>query len=180
MVQVYEEWTQNLSHLGRPLETMTWAYQQICAGEDPWTGLGSFSHAWYGYAKDRRAALVNDPLVRPQKETEYTRRWAAFCAASVEFLCERYDVPCSDWVNDSYYQLSTPWSGNNSFPAITPDRMATTPPPFAKRNIFCGNRIFQNKYEMYAWTQEARAQGITDPAQVWAYARDKEIRIHGG
>ncbi len=47
MAQTYEEWMQDPSALSRPLETMKWAYQQICAGEDPWTGLGSFSHAWY-------------------------------------------------------------------------------------------------------------------------------------
>ena len=54
-----------------------------------------------------------------------------------------------------------------------------TPPPFARRNIFCSNRLFQNKYEMYEWTQEARAKGITDPGEIWNYARDKEISIHG-
>src|SRR6266704_3112958 len=63
MAQTYEEWMQDPATLSRPLETMQWAYQHICAGEDPWTGLGSFSHAWYGYAKDRRAALVTEPLI---------------------------------------------------------------------------------------------------------------------
>src|SRR5713226_8986295 len=109
MAQTYEEWMQDPSALSRPLETMTWAYQQICAGEDPWTGLGSFSHAWYGYAKGRRTALVSEPLVKPEQETEYTRRWGAFCAASVEFLCDRYQVPCPAWVRDPYYTLETPW-----------------------------------------------------------------------
>ena len=65
MAQAYEEWMQDPSALSRPLETMRWAYQHICAGEDPWTGLGSFSHAWYGYAKGRRGALVSEPLVQP-------------------------------------------------------------------------------------------------------------------
>ena len=51
--------------------------------------------------------------------------------------------------------------------------------PSARRNIFCSNRLFQNKYEMYEWTQEARAKGITDPSEIWRYARDKEISIHG-
>src|SRR6266571_9145089 len=76
MAQTYEEWMQDPSALSRPLETIKWAYQEICAGEDPWTGLGSFSHAWYGYAKGRRTALVSEPLVRPEPETEYTpQRW---------------------------------------------------------------------------------------------------------
>lgn len=58
--------------------------------------------------------------------------------------------------------------------------MRITPTPFTKRNIFCGNRLYQNKYEMSAWTQEARAKGITDPGEAWKYAREKEISIHGG
>jgi hypothetical protein len=54
-----------------------------------------------------------------------------------------------------------------------------TPAPFARRNIFCSNRLFQNKYEMFEWTMEARAKGMTDLGEIWRYARDKEISIHG-
>jgi hypothetical protein len=54
-----------------------------------------------------------------------------------------------------------------------------TPEPFAWRTIFSGNQHHQNKYEMNAWVQEARAKGITDPGEVWRYARQKEISIHG-
>jgi hypothetical protein len=181
MAQTYEEWMQDPSALSRPLETMKWAYQKICAGEDPWTGLGSFSHAWYGYAKGRRAALVSEPLVKPERETEYTRRWGSFCAASVEFLCDRYDIPCPDWVHDPSYTLATPWwhTGQADDPSIREHLLHMTPIPFARRNIFCTNRLFQNKYEMYEWTQEARAKGITDPGEIWRYARDREISIHG-
>jgi hypothetical protein len=32
---------------------------------------------------------------------------------------------------------------------------------------------------MYEWTQEARAKGITDSGEIWRYAREKEISIHG-
>lgn len=58
----------------------------------------------------------------------------------------------------------------------------TTPEPFAQRNIFCGNRLFQNKYEMSTWMEmeEARAKGITDPVERFRYARQKETAIHGG
>src|SRR5579859_3990189 len=102
MAQVYEEWMNDPSLRPHKQETMRWAYQQICEGKDPWTGLGSFSHTWYGYPKDIRADLVREPLERPEQETEHTRRWAAFCAASVEFLCERYNVTCPDWVHDPH------------------------------------------------------------------------------
>jgi hypothetical protein len=58
--------------------------------------------------------------------------------------------------------------------------MQITPAPFLKRHIFCGNRLYQNKYEMSAWAQEARARGITNPGEIFRYARQKEISIHGG
>ena len=182
MVQTYEEWMQGSPALARPLETMKWAYQQICAGEDLWTGLGSFSHAWYGYAKDQRAALVAEPLIRPEQETEYTRRWGAFCAASVEFLCERYHVSCPEWVHDTYYILETPWwhTPRADDPAVREHIRQTTPLPFARRNIFCGNRLFQNKYEMYEWAQEAIAKGIRNPQEIRHYVRQREISVHGG
>jgi hypothetical protein len=158
---------------------MARAYSEICAGEDPWTALGNFTNAWYGYAKHIRADLVSEPLEKPERETDRTRRWAAFCAASVEFFCDRYGIPCPEWVHDACYILPHPWSGSDTFPEITQHRVKTTQLPFAKRNIFCGSRLFQNKYEMYEWTQEARAKGITDPREIWRYARDKEISIHG-
>ncbi len=181
LAQMYEESIQDTSTSARPLETMRQAYQQICAGEDPWTGLGNFSHAWYGYAKGKRAMLVNEPLIRPAQETEYSRRWAAFCAASVEFLCDRYQISCPDWVHDPYYILENPWWKTNRLnnPAVQEHLLKVTPTPFARRNIFCTNRLFQNKYEMYEWTQEARAKGLTDSHEIWRYARDREIAIHG-
>lgn len=104
-----------LTQLGQELlniktvQTMAWAYRQICAGEDPWTALGNFTNAWYDYAKNMRSSLVSEPLTEPEQSTEHTRRWGAFCAASVEFLCERYGVPCPDWVHNPRYILITPW-----------------------------------------------------------------------
>jgi hypothetical protein len=164
------------------LQTMTRAYRQICGGEEPWIALGNFRNAWYGYAKDRRVALVSEPLAKPAQDTELTHRWSAFCAATVEFLCERYDVPCPQWVFDPHYMLETPWwyTERADDPKIRERLMQKTPGAFARRKIFCGNRLYQNKYEMSAWIQEARAQGITDPGEVWRYARQKEISIHGG
>ncbi len=97
----------------KTIQTMAWAYQQICAGEDPWTALGNFTSAWYDYAKGIRAALVSEPLVKQEPDIEYNRHWGAFCAASVEFLCDRYGVLCPEWVQEPGYMLSTPWYGDN-------------------------------------------------------------------
>ena len=91
---------------------MAWAYQQICAGEDPWTALGNFTNAWYDYARDSRGALVSEPLGKPEADSEHTRQWGAFCAAPVEFLCDRYGVPCPEWVQEPDYSLFIPWYGD--------------------------------------------------------------------
>lgn len=182
MAQAYSEQQKRPPILPKTIQTMTRAYDEICSGEDPWTALGNFTNAWYGYATHLRATLVSDPLTKPEPETEYTHRWAAFCAASVEFLCERYGVSCPDWVHDPSYTLATSW-----WYTMHPDSLSerakaqkTAPAPFARRNIFCTNRLFQNKYEMYAWILEAIEQGITNIGEIHDYARQKEISIHGG
>lgn len=41
------------------------------------------------------------------------------------------------------------------------------------------NRLFQNKYEMYGWIQEAIDQGMTNLDEIHNYAREKERAIHG-
>ncbi len=97
----------------KTIHTMARAYQHICEGEDPWTALGNITNAWYDYGKDIRAALVGEPLGKPDRYTEHTRHWEAFCAASVEFLCDRYEVPCPQWVQEPDYMLSIPWYGDN-------------------------------------------------------------------
>jgi len=45
------------------LQTMQVTFEQICAGERPWTALGNFMNYWYAYAKDRREALIADALL---------------------------------------------------------------------------------------------------------------------
>jgi hypothetical protein len=167
----------------KTIQTMARAYQQICAGEDPWTALGNFKNAWYDYARDTRAALVNEPLEKPGRDTEHTRHWAAFCAASVEFLCDRYGLACPVWVFNPAYTLATPWYGdtivNLADAVVLRHRREATPPPFVRRNVFCGNRLYQNKYELNEWLQEARSKGMNDPREIWRYARQKETALHG-
>lgn len=165
----------------KTIQTMAWAYEQICKGDDPWTALGNFTNAWYGYAKDIRTTLVHEPLMKLKQDTEHTHQWAAFCAASVEFLCDCYGISCPVWAYDPYYILTAPWWHTKRIhdTALKERLMQSTPIPFARRNIFCGNRLFQNKYEMSDWVQEAHAKGITNPSDIWHYARQKEISVHG-
>ena len=126
------------------LHTMAATYQEICQGEEPWIALGNFLNDWFDYAKDRRAELVAAPLSLPQDANQYQQRWAAFCAASVDYLCARFSVPCPAWVSHPIYTLPDPWF--DAPMAHKPE--VRTPEPFTRRNIYCGDRVFANKYEL--------------------------------
>ncbi|HJT55420.1 MAG TPA: hypothetical protein VJ761_02905 [Ktedonobacteraceae bacterium] len=131
------------------LQTMALTYQEICQGERPWVALGNFMNDWFDYAKDRRAELVADPISLPDSSSSDALRWAAFCTASVEWLCERYNVPCSSWVRTATYCLPESWfdAPQADKPQVREWLIRHTPELFTRRNIFCGDRIFANKYE---------------------------------
>lgn len=131
------------------LQTMALSYQEICQGARPWVALGNFMNDWFDYAKDRRTELVADPITVPFSPTGEQWKWAVFCAASVEYLCDRYHVPCPSWVYQSAYALSEPWfdSPGASKPEVRERLLQKTPEPFIRRNIYCGNHMFDNKYE---------------------------------
>ena len=140
------------------IQTMAIAYQQICRGEAPWIALGNFMNAWFGYAKDKRPQLVSDPLSLPESLNTHTLRWAVFCAASVEWLCAKYDIPCPSWVHNPIFPLPEPWfdSLGADKPELRARLIQTTPEPFTRRNIFCGDRVFANKYELAEqWRQRS-------------------------
>ena len=132
------------------LQTMAVTYQEICQGEMPWVALGNFMNAWFGYATDKRAQLVSDPLSLPESLTTHTQRWAVFCAASVKWLCQKYNVPCPSWVHNPIFYLPEPWfdSPGAHKPEVRARLTQKTPEPFTSRNIFCGDWVFANKYEL--------------------------------
>src|SRR5690348_228017 len=82
--------------MGEWIQSIADTYKAICAGEAPWVALGNFMNAWYDYAKNQREALVSEPLPAFATPSLDQRRWAAFCAASVEYLCQRYGLHCPD------------------------------------------------------------------------------------
>lgn len=128
------------------LQTMKLSFEEICQGQDPWIPLGNFMNDWYAYHKDQRSELVADPLPTPGIYPPELHKWAAFCAASVEWFCITYSIPCPDWVHNPIYRLPEPWFSRNNEKARA-RLLTTTPEEFTKRNIFCGNRMFLNKYE---------------------------------
>jgi hypothetical protein len=131
------------------LQTMRMTSQEIFRGERPWTALGDFLNYWYSYAIDRRAELVKEPVQEPENVTPELHQWAVFCAASVEYLCFAYGVPCPEWVQ-AYSALPEPcFTGlGSSKPHIQARLKLEAPEPFAKRNIYCSPRVFANKYEL--------------------------------
>src|SRR5690348_4097532 len=91
------------------LQTIAGTFQEICEGATPWVALGNFMNDWFAYAKDRRAELVADSLSLPESPDGEMLRWATFCAASVEWLCKCYRVPCPSWIYNPIYHLPEPW-----------------------------------------------------------------------
>ncbi len=132
------------------LHTMSATYQEICQEEEPWIALGNFLNDWFDYAMDQRDELVAAPLSMPQEPNQYQWRWAAFCAASVDYLCARFSVPCPTWVSLPIYTLPEPWfdAPMAHKPEVRTYLLHHTPEPFTRRNIYCGDRVFANKYEL--------------------------------
>lgn len=150
------------------LQTMALTYQEICQGEEPWIALGNFMNDWFDYAKDRRAQLIADPITLPSSPTSETLRWAAFCAASVEWFCERYGIPCPQWVYNPAYILSeawftSPWAYR---PEVRLRLIQQTPEHFSRRNIYCGNRMFLNKWELAEEHKKRKELGIYQKSKV--------------
>ena len=141
--------------------TIAEAYAAIAQGEDPWFALGSFLHDWWCYAKDAREALIAEPPA--VSTTLEEKRWAAFCAATVEELCKRTSFPCPLWVNKPDFILENPWWYYPQ-PSQRDWLLSTTPEPFQRHNVFVGGSVLDNKYELRqqfgskatwtAWTDE--------------------------
>ena len=132
-----------------PLQTFRRSYAQILSGEDPWIPLGNFMHQFFGYYKHLRPELMSEPIEVPENLSPEQFQWAVFCAASVEYLCKKYDILCPQWILDPLFSLEYPWyyALGAELPQVQEKLRQTTPEEFAKRNIFCGNRTYRNKYE---------------------------------
>ena len=147
--QIRESWKEEREYERHTLDRLSLQIDTRRRGQ--WkAALGDFLNYWFGFATDQRAELVKEPIQEPAEVTPDLHQWAAFCAASVDYLCERYSIPCLAWVLQPTYTLSDPWfTGLGADkPQIQARLMQETPVPFARRNIFCGNRVFANKYEL--------------------------------
>ena len=128
-----------------PIHTIADAASRIAQGEDPWFALGEFFHDWWCYAVDARADLIAEPPALGT--TQEGKRWAAFCAAAIEELCSRTGFPCPAWISKPDYTLEQPWF-YDSQPSQLDWLLTTTPESFQRHNVFVGEGILDNKYEL--------------------------------
>ncbi len=125
--------------------TILETFERICKKETPWVAIGDFLNDWWAYAIDHREEMIKTSL--PPAPNAIMHRWAAFCAAMVEWLCQQDNVPCPTWTKQEYYILLKPWFFYRKWDARA-RLLATTPAPFKMRNIFGGDRLFLNKWEL--------------------------------
>jgi hypothetical protein len=125
-------------------QTMKLSFEQICQGQYVWIPLGNFMHEWYAERFSERERLIVDPIAEVYPR-EY-EQWAAFCAASVRWFCATYEITCPSWVDKPQYVLAEPWYMD--YPRkYWRERRKETAEEFRRHNIFCGNRVYINKYE---------------------------------
>ncbi|MBE3560095.1 MAG: hypothetical protein IMW89_12845 [Ktedonobacteraceae bacterium] len=117
------------------------SFTRIQRGENPWVAFGDFLDDWRRTRPEDRAALVEQA---PEKfTTEDEQRWAALFAATVEFLCKEEQLPVPRWVTSPQFSLQKAWYPEARTANLRRLQEETTPEPFARRNIFSGDRLLQ-------------------------------------
>ena len=104
----------------------------------PWVAIGDFLDDWRRSAVEHRLELVTEPIA--PAPTPELHRWAAFCAAMVEWLCWQDGLPFPAWTGQQGYRLEDPWFLYKSW-KLRAWQLATTPTHFRMRNIFGGDRM---------------------------------------
>ena len=125
--------------------TVAKVFDYICDNEKPWVAIGNFLNHWWAYSVEHRPELIEAQLA--PAPTPEMQRWAAFCAAMVEWLCWGANLPPPEWTNQECYILPEPWYFSEG-PTSRSWLVGTTPAPFQRRNIFGGDRMFLHKWDM--------------------------------
>jgi hypothetical protein len=112
---------------------------RIAAGVDPWIAFRDFLEDWT-YLPESRIGLASR---RPPFDNEDQRRWAALLAAAIEELCARDGVVPPAWTNGPEFRLDAAWFLYEGHGRIRDWLRETTPPSFASRNIWSGDRLLR-------------------------------------
>ena len=121
-------------------QTIAETFERILRGTTPWVAIGDFLDDWKRSAVEDRYELVEKPIAAAP--TLDMLRWAAFCAATVEWLCWQDDRDWPVWTDQEQYLLADPWflyEGKR----LVAWQLVTTPAPFKMRNIYGGDRMLE-------------------------------------
>jgi hypothetical protein len=120
-------------------QTAAEKFDRILSGTMPWVAIGDFLDDWRRLPQPERSGLVSQPIAEAGDALEM-RRWAAFLAATVEWLCWNDGLPFPAWTSSPAYTLPEPWF---LYPGwrLRAWQLATTPTPFRMRNIFGGDHM---------------------------------------
>ena len=113
--------------------------ERIEAGVDPWIAYRDFLEDWTYIPGARRQLAQAEPLVSDPRHF----RWATLLAATVEALCDRDGLPVPDWALRASYHLDEPWYLYRGAARMRQWLHESTPEPFARRNIWSGDRILR-------------------------------------
>ena len=108
--------------------------------EHPWLAIGDFLDDWRFTERADRADLVRERIGAVAEDNIELLRWAAFCAAMVEWLCWQDGLPFPTWTAHAEYRLPDPWF---LYPGdlLRGWQLIATPAPFKMRNIFGGDQM---------------------------------------
>jgi hypothetical protein len=121
-------------------QTIKETFDRVQNGVSPWVAGGDFLDDWRRSVLEDRYELVENPIA-PATTLE-TQRWAAFCAAMVEWLCWQDDLPTPTWTDQESYTLQDPWflyEGKR----LRAWQLVATAAPFKMRNIYGGDRMLE-------------------------------------
>lgn len=122
-------------------QTMAETFARILATPAyPWVALGDFLDDWRFADPGERPAMVAEAIATIPDADRDLLRWAAFCAATTEWLCRQDGLSFPLWTSNAAYRLDEPWF---LYPGdlLKPWELVTTPVPFKMRNIFGGDRM---------------------------------------
>lgn len=128
-------------------QTLAVTYKELSEGERFRLAVGNFMNEFFMYSVHSRQALLDDPIQLPEIPTKAQRNSAAFCAAAADYLAQRYHLRCPEWALDPMLVLAEPYYiVRAESPTLRASLSASTPEPFRRRNVFCGEKIFTNAH----------------------------------